>query len=308
MNRRLKRVLRGILAPVAPAMVSIARWYIQSVPIKSGKIFCIRGIFFLGVPFRARTIAGSMIEGNTADKIQAYLFCFGLWEPNLTQIVTSRLKGERDRTFIDVGANIGYFTLLAAQCMPRGRVVAVEPFPTIFQKLRRNIELNGYQNIRTLNIAATSEGGLMEMYHAGPGNEGATTLIPGVFNTAPTMVQGAQLSMALTKEEIESVRLIKIDTEGTEHAVIKDLLSLLPRFPEDVEFVVEITPEVAPKEHVAEIFAWFHAAGYHPYGIPNPYADEYYLFSQQLHRISKLSALPESQTDVIFSRAPVWSE
>jgi hypothetical protein len=62
--------------------------------------------------YSTTTPRGWHITGHTRDWIQRNLYYFGLWEPNLSAWIESRLSpGD---VFIDVGANIGYFTLLAA--------------------------------------------------------------------------------------------------------------------------------------------------------------------------------------------------
>jgi len=64
------------------------------------------------------------------------------------------LKPRKNETFVDVGAHIGKYTLQIAKIVGEtGRVVAVEPHPTTFQILRRNIELNSLKNVFAVNVA-----------------------------------------------------------------------------------------------------------------------------------------------------------
>src|SRR5262249_10578177 len=88
--------------------------------------------------FVATTVFGTRLAGNTIEILQQYVYYFGMWEPNLTRWIWERLRpGD---TFIDVGANIGYFSLLAAKRVgATGRVVAIEASPKIFSALQCNL-------------------------------------------------------------------------------------------------------------------------------------------------------------------------
>ena len=83
---------------------------------------------------------GGVMQGNTQDLIQRYLYWFGVWEPQLTCWIKSRLPPRR--VFVDVGANIGYYSLLAASLVgDDGQVVAIEASPSIYRLLCNNLEL-----------------------------------------------------------------------------------------------------------------------------------------------------------------------
>jgi len=100
--------------------------------------------------FVAKTKFGGRIAGNNLDIIQRYIYYFGVWEQNLSCFLNERLK-EGD-AFIDIGANIGYFTLQAAKLVgPSGKVIAIEVSPTIFKKLIANLQRNRVTNVETYN-------------------------------------------------------------------------------------------------------------------------------------------------------------
>src|SRR5436309_218434 len=86
-------------------------------------------------PFVAPTVFGSKLAGCTNEILQQYLYYFGVWEPHVTSWICGRLRPGDG--FIDVGANIGYYTLLASHLVgAAGTVVAVEASPKTFARLR----------------------------------------------------------------------------------------------------------------------------------------------------------------------------
>jgi FkbM family methyltransferase len=82
-------------------------------------------------------------------------FIYGTWEPKVIRVVTDTVK--TGMTVIDIGAHIGYYSLLFAKCVgPSGRVFAFEPLPGNFALLQKNVQLNSLQNVRVLNQAVFS--------------------------------------------------------------------------------------------------------------------------------------------------------
>jgi FkbM family methyltransferase len=82
-------------------------------------------------------------------------FVYGTWEPKVVRIVTDTVK--LGMTAIDVGAHIGYYSLLFAKCVgPSGRVFSFEPLPGNFALLQKNIWINNLQNVQLRNEAIFS--------------------------------------------------------------------------------------------------------------------------------------------------------
>ena len=107
MTRCLKNILGRLL-------ISFARIYFQKFPGKIGKKTLWKYVYWREKHYIVNTTAGT-IKGNTRDMIQKYLYYFGTWEPNLTYYTIKKFEHHKNRTFIDIGANIGYFSLLVAK-------------------------------------------------------------------------------------------------------------------------------------------------------------------------------------------------
>ena len=295
MNSALKaRIIDWLLPLVA--------FYMRKFPFSAGKLRLFKNFHWRERILPGTTNFGSKMMLRTSDLVQGYIYYFGVWEPNLTAFLTSRFSDSSDRTFVDVGANVGYYTLLASKKSPKGSVVAIEAFPAIHKRLLENIKKNDCANVRALNLAATEVPCVISMYHAGNKNEGATTSMPGKHDTVPVSVDGLPLKDILTEAEIQSVRVIKIDTEGAEFSVLKGLFPLLDRMPKDVEIVVELNPNANSEEEIRFIFDTFQAANYSPYEIFNDYSPESYIYPNSISSLKKIESIPDKQVDVVFSR------
>jgi Protein-L-isoaspartate(D-aspartate) O-methyltransferase (PCMT) len=126
---------------------------------------------------RARTREGARLEVDASDLVGTYIAYFGVWEPNLTSWLEGRLRpGD---VFVDVGANVGYFTVLASRLVGEsGRVVAIEPSPLANSVLRRNVSDNGGENVRVENVAVWDSSGEVVVFGASQRIVGGTTLDP----------------------------------------------------------------------------------------------------------------------------------
>jgi FkbM family methyltransferase len=267
-------------------------------------------------PFIARTRFDARMGGNINDIIQAFIYMFGVWEPNLTAFVRRRLRpGD---VFVDVGANVGYFSLLASTLVDSGGVVAIEASPRIFDALERNLRLNDARNVRAVNVAVAAEPGTLPIYSGPSWNIGATTtvkmppmrLLGGdeYDYRQETSVPAFRLDDILTDDEIERARLVKIDVEGAEWSVVRGIDRLLARARPDLEFVVEVIPRsLALQDKRAEdVLDVFLDAGYRMYLIENNYRLRPHFDPRLIRRPVRCRRLSSEETfkhvDVVLSR------
>ena len=170
-------------------------------------------------PIPDRTRFGFEISGTTEDFVQRYIYVFGVWEPHLTYWIQDRLQpGD---TFVDVGANIGYFTLLAAGCIRKqGWCVAIEASPSIFELLKENLELNHVgSRVRTVNLAASDRDGTLTVYGGPSGNLGLTTTVPNHDLRIETTISRHASKRYFDRRGNSGCASIKIDVEGLEGPV-----------------------------------------------------------------------------------------
>ena len=120
-------------------------------------------------------------------------------------------------TVVDVGANIGVFTLKAARQVPRGRVVAVEPAPLNLELLRENVARNRLTNTEILDCAVSDREGEARLFERG--DYALYSLHFGSGRSTP--VRLATLDGLFQERGIRACRLLKIDVEGEELAVLR---------------------------------------------------------------------------------------
>ena len=138
--------------------------------------------------------------------------------------------------FVDVGAHIGYFTVLASVLVGgEGGVVAVEPAEENLTRLREHVALNGLSNVQVVAAAIGAEDG-ETTFHLNADNDGAHALWDPAKHPANTETQAAPSSLTvslmtlgtlLDSHAIEHARLIKIDTEGAEASILGNARSTL---------------------------------------------------------------------------------
>jgi FkbM family methyltransferase len=130
-------------------------------------------------------------------------------------------------TVIDVGANIGYFSVLAAKAVgPRGTVVAVEPDPANLRLLRANLWQNGCDNVRVVAAAATDARRLLALRRSS--SNAGDHQVHDEGDVGDTLVAGVALDDLLDGDPVD---VIKIDTQGVDHLVVDGLRRTLSSCP-----------------------------------------------------------------------------
>jgi FkbM family methyltransferase len=149
-----------------------------------------------------------------------------IYEPLETALLLERLKP--GQTFVDIGANIGYYTLLAArQVGPAGRVYAFEPDAENFKLLRKNIEINGYSNVTLIAQAVSSQTGEAKLY-LNPLNLGDHRLVDSKDGRASISIQQTALDDYFKQLETPP-HFIKMDIQGAEAGALAGMKKLLAR-------------------------------------------------------------------------------
>lgn len=130
---------------------------------------------------------------------------------------------------IDVGANLGYFTLVAAHLVgPAGSVRAFEPSPTIFPRLQANVRLNPKLNVRVYQAAVTDRRGQVTFYSA-PADRSGYSSLRHLGGDVAGVATVAAVALDDLLAELPPTRLVKIDVEGAEWLVLQGMRRLLKR-------------------------------------------------------------------------------
>ena len=150
------------------------------------------------------------------------------WEPSETSFVLSILK--KRSVFLDVGAHLGWFTVLAAHRVgPEGRVYSFEPRPEIFEHLRASVEDNGYQDRCILRCAALSDrvGTTTIAAFSAEFNSGHAFMVTGDPPTGARLVKDIPTMTLDGLDWDRRIDVIKIDVEGAEAMVARGGRELL---------------------------------------------------------------------------------
>lgn len=163
------------------------------------------------------------IEVLAGDEIGRFLYLYGLWDLLGTRLVQGFLRS--GMTVLDVGANIGYYSLLSARMVgSAGLVQSFEPHDEIRERLTRNVARNGLQNIVVRPEAVTDRTGTVDFFRsADASNQGISTTVEGPALSAYRLEERPVAVPAIRLDELADglegpIDLIKIDVEGAEPA------------------------------------------------------------------------------------------
>lgn len=161
------------------------------------------------------------------------------WEPYETALTLAHLQpGD---VYVDVGANIGYYTLVAARCVgAAGQVIAYEPDADNFALLQANLALNQLPQVKAFRCALSDKNAAGQLFLS-EDNFGDHRIYdsPGMRECrAITLVNGAEhLGQQTTR-----IDFLKVDTQGSEFFVLQGLWPLLEKNRAHMRMIVELCP------------------------------------------------------------------
>ncbi len=134
-------------------------------------------------------------------------------------------KDFKEGVFVDIGANIGKYTVMIGNQMKgKGKIISVEPHPSNFEILKKNVELNKCDNVTLVNAACWNTKSTLKLFS----HETHPLLASAVKESKEFItVDSEPLDDILDRVGVKDVDLVKIDVEGAEPKVMEGMKRLL---------------------------------------------------------------------------------
>ena len=171
--------------------------------------------------------AGLRMRCDLRDQVQRQIY-YGLYESLETRLVKQRLR--KGDTFLDIGANVGYYTLLAAEAVgPPGKVHAFEPVSDVCALLTQNVRANSLTNVTVNELAMSGSRSDLELFvRPAAGSTGWASIVPSrKYENQTIQVAATTLDDYVAMHQLESIALIKLDIEGAEPQALEGGAKLL---------------------------------------------------------------------------------
>ena len=186
---------------------------------------------------------------------------FKTHEPLTTKLLSKELK--KGMTCLDVGGNIGYYTMLESQIVgDEGKVIAIEPSPPNYERLKHNLGIQNSSNVTSYNFAAGDKDGEVNflVYKESNGSftipDGEETSLPGDLIKVPAK----RLDTFLDEISLDKVDFVRMDVEGYEYHIIQGMEKIIEKF--KPMFQIEVHSTLLGLENTKKFLKEFQNAGY----------------------------------------------
>jgi len=207
--------------------------------IKIINLFNRQSVYLGGNKILTQTVYGARMMLDSRDlSLTPNLVTFGLWEPNITQVFLKSIS--EGMKVLEIGANVGYFTLLATSKVgAKGKVYAFEANPSTYETLHNNMDINGLLgNAHLVNKAVYSESKKLN-FHSLSKHQGGSSLVTfhddtlSFFNDSVEIIEVDAVSLDdYFKNGYPVINFMKIDAEGSEPHIFKGMEKLLLNCPD----------------------------------------------------------------------------
>lgn len=212
---------------------------------------------------------GARFACRLSEHMGSQIYWRGAYSGSQLRVLASRLQP--GGVFIDLGANQGEFTVFAASLVGEdGRVFAFEPSPVMQKRLSKNIQLNGFEQVRIEPLAVADKPGRLPLYSPTGAFEDGTTHdgLPTLYNQAGTSACSTAEVAVTTLDEwqleqrLARVDVIKIDIEGAELPALQGGLALIQRFRPTLIMELNAATSRAAGYSMQDLIAWLQAQNY----------------------------------------------
>ncbi len=223
-RERLFPLLWGLLWPV--------RFFVTRSPFRLGKSLVEKTLLHPLLPpaprtFTARLQFGTSLQVQYRETIGLGMLLNGSFEsPEIEALCSATRPGS---TVIDVGANIGIYTVVLARAVgPSGQVLAFEPVPENVERLRRNLEVNDIANVEVFQVAIADRNETVALHLSDdPAYHSTVAVSQGHGLGRSTTVPGRSLNKIWRELGSPEVSVAKIDVEGAELDVLRGATEIL---------------------------------------------------------------------------------
>jgi FkbM family methyltransferase len=218
--------------PLKAAGRGLFRWYLSKFPLRDGKAYFYDQLHQGLMPDeRLLTVTldkGFRMQLDMADAEQRKVYFFGHYHERYEAALVAGLL-DPGEVFWDVGANVGYFALVAAAAVgATGQVLAFEPGAASLERLTANVALNPYKHIQIFNLAVADADGEATLYRADGIADSSASLFAAAAGAARGEVcRTVTLDGFLTKEGMRPPDFLKLDVEGAELRALQGAAKLL---------------------------------------------------------------------------------
>lgn len=184
----------------------------------------------------------SLFKFKTEDVVGRSIYKRGEYESCISSYVAEKIKFDDGDIALDIGANIGWYSILLNNLMPKsGKIYSFEPDPLNFDLLSENIKLNSAKNIVAVNNALSHKNEIMKLYQYSNRNLGRHSLLD-INKSDYVKVRAIVLDQFLQDENIDfsKVKFAKIDIEGYEYFALSGATKVL----DSIQYLIsEFVPE-----------------------------------------------------------------
>lgn len=168
-------------------------------------------------------VMGKLMELDPSEDVDAnLLFCPQLYDFKEMGFISEILNN--DDCFVDVGAHIGFYSLMVSKYIHLGEIVSIEADPGTYERLNRNISLNVVENISTVNCGVSDKKEQLNLGLHLHGNKGGQSFL-GDKSDGVITIDCVPLLNLIKETGLTKIKLMKLDIEGFEYKVLSKFFS-----------------------------------------------------------------------------------
>ena len=171
---------------------------------------------------------GAKVLLDLTQFVQRYIYFAGAFDINVLSLMNALNRECHFQVMLDVGANIGHHSLFGALKLNIPRIIAFEPDENTYNRLKKNVSLNGLESVIKIgNYAVSDTECYVSLEKPEKDNDGMNYIVEASSKSDEKLVKTVVLDQVCAEDNIDRIDLLKIDVEGAEAKVLRGAINLL---------------------------------------------------------------------------------